>query len=353
MGPNIREQQVFGFRELYRPQTEEPEVDIVAVHGLNGHAINTWTAENPRKGDEPICWLKHQDFLPKYISRARVLTWGYNANISSLKGPTSSNRILQHAQSLVQQLQGDRTLNGTSEKPIIFVCHSLGGIVVKRALAYSEGRTGPKNSHLRSIFTCTYGIIFFGTPHNGSSKAQLLNSLQKVTRLTIPRRILRVESNLAKALEEESETLQNITDQFVALMSNFHLMFLWEQERTSIPGLGASYIVDESSAAPGLPDVERCGIAADHREMCRFVSSSNQGFLTVVDALQRYSRAAPEEIKTRHAQELWLSKARQQGEVMGLMKKLGGPPVHPDALLPFPVEESVSSVARFINQREQ
>ncbi|KIW24354.1 uncharacterized protein PV07_10073 [Cladophialophora immunda] len=346
MGSKIPEQ-VFGFRELYRPQNEEPELDIVAVHGLNGHAINTWTAESPMKGGEPICWLNHPDFLPKFISRARVLTWGYNANVSSMKGPTSSDRILQHAQSLVQQLQGDRTLKGATERPIIFLCHSLGGIVVKRALAYSESRTGPKNSHLHSIFTCTYGIIFFGTPHHGSSKAQLLSSLQKVTRLTIPKRILRTESNLVKALEAESETLQNITDQFVALMSNFHLMFLWEQERTPIPGLGASYIVDESSAAPGLPDVERCGIAADHRGMCRFVSSSDQGFLTVIDALQRYSRAAPEEIKTRCARELWFLKAKHNGEAMELVRALGGPPMGTNALLPFPVKQNASEGPAF------
>jgi hypothetical protein len=65
---------------------------IVAVHGLNGDAMKTWTSGN-------ICWLNHPDLLPKYLKRARVLTWGYNANISSLTGKsTSSERILQHAQ---------------------------------------------------------------------------------------------------------------------------------------------------------------------------------------------------------------------------------------------------------------
>jgi hypothetical protein len=80
---------------------------IVAVHGLNGDALKTWTSE-----PEKICWLSHPDFLPKYVKNARVLSWGYNANISSLTGATpSSDRILQHAQTLVAQLHADRDVS--------------------------------------------------------------------------------------------------------------------------------------------------------------------------------------------------------------------------------------------------
>lgn len=53
------------------------------------------------------------DLLPKYLPNARILTWGYNANVLSLKGrTTSSDRVLQHAQTLVAQLQADREVRG-------------------------------------------------------------------------------------------------------------------------------------------------------------------------------------------------------------------------------------------------
>ena len=80
------------------------KTSIVAVHGINGDARRTWTSVASN-----VCWLNHTDLLPKYIKNARVLVWGYNANVTSSKGrSTSADRILQHAQTLVAQLQADR-----------------------------------------------------------------------------------------------------------------------------------------------------------------------------------------------------------------------------------------------------
>lgn len=113
-------------------------MDIVAVHGLYGDALKTWTFEGLK-----VPWLGDKDMLPKALPHARILTWGYNANVHSFMGSTSSDTIWDHAQTLVAQLQADREIEGASERPIIFVCHSLGGIIVKRvssALSQSEIR---------------------------------------------------------------------------------------------------------------------------------------------------------------------------------------------------------------------
>jgi protein SERAC1 len=44
---------------------------------------------------------------------------------------------------------------------------------VKNALAYST-RTSSNVEHLHSIFTSTFAILFFGTPHNGTEKLNWL-----------------------------------------------------------------------------------------------------------------------------------------------------------------------------------
>jgi protein SERAC1 len=172
-------------------------------------------------------------------------------------------------------------------------------------LAYSASRHASKITHLHWIYTCTFAILFFGTPHHGSSKARLLGSLQK---LALPKGAFQIELSLVNALEEESETLQNITDQFAPLMSNFRIFFFWEQEKTDLK-YAKEYIVDETSAAPILDNTERCGIAADHRRMCRFESSTAQGFRTVVAALRRYGQEAPQVIRSR-----WIKTAAMLNE---------------------------------------
>lgn len=91
---------------------------IVAVHGLNGDNIKSWTSKA-----KDSCWLNHPSFLPKYIDRGRVLTWGYNANISTLMGKTtSSDRILQHAQTLIAELHADRDVRSPSDSFYLSFC---------------------------------------------------------------------------------------------------------------------------------------------------------------------------------------------------------------------------------------
>jgi alpha-beta hydrolase superfamily lysophospholipase len=106
----------------------EATVDIVLVHGLNGHPQNTWTAKNG------TFWPA--DLLPLTLKtvKARVLVYGYNADVWAFSGDksASSDMIHQHAQTLISTLAMERTIEGYDEHPIIWVAHSLGGILVKR-----------------------------------------------------------------------------------------------------------------------------------------------------------------------------------------------------------------------------
>lgn len=188
-------------------------------------------------------------------------------------------------------------------------------------MAYSASRAGPKITHLHSIYTCTYAILFFGTPHNGSSKARLLGSLQKLASFAIPKRAIDFDSSLVNALEEESETLQNITDQFAPLMANFRIFFFWEQEKTDLK-YTKDYIVDETSAAPILDNTERCGVAADHRGMCKFSSNTSQGFRTAVAALRRYTQEAPQVINGRRMKAIGIMHENQRHEAMEMLRAI-------------------------------
>ncbi|KAF4625977.1 hypothetical protein G7Y89_g12187 [Cudoniella acicularis] len=305
------EQQIYGLRELYRPKSGPIQADIVAVHGLNGGALSTWTASNGK------CWLGDPDFLPKYVPQSRVMTWGYNATV--VGKTTSSERVMHHAHTLVASLCADREFERATDRPIIFVCHSLGGNLVKRALAYAESRTVTRNMRYGSINTCTYGILFFGTPHLGSSKAKLAHSLQRMVSL-VPNGMIESSSSLLKSLEEESETLQNINDHFAPLMPKYQISFYWETEKTRLGGLTSDYIVEQDSAAPlMIANTERCGIEGDHRQMVKFEKNTDQGFKIAAGALMRYTEEAQMVVGARYARSEDLDFERRKFDALEIL----------------------------------
>ncbi|RFN46776.1 protein serac1 [Fusarium flagelliforme] len=216
----------------------EAKVDIVLVHGLNGQPDTTWTANNN------VFWPL--DLLPAALkdSHANIMVYGYNADVySSCNDRTpSSNFIHQHAQSLVTNLTFHRRSEGTFKNPIIWVCHSLGGILVKRALLYSSDTHEPHLQDLRSIFVSTFGLIFLGTPHIGSDAASWGLVLQAMADAVIPKRVT---------------------------------------------------IVDANSAGPLLPGVTYYGIEATHSNMCKFESTSSPGFRNIATTIHQWVNKAP------------------------------------------------------------
>lgn len=103
-----------------------------------------------------------------------------------------------------------------------------------QALAYSASRTSKLVQHLHSIFVSTYAVLFLGTPHNGSSIANLASSGRRMIDAFVPSKIWDTEGQLLDALKAGSETLQNVTDMFAPLMKNFRIYFFWEQEKTDL-----------------------------------------------------------------------------------------------------------------------
>ncbi|KAH8698147.1 hypothetical protein GQ44DRAFT_633220, partial [Phaeosphaeriaceae sp. PMI808] len=91
---------------------------IIAIHGLGGHPQETWTEQGK-------IWLR--DFVPLKTPNVRTLTFGYNSTVAFGK---SVSNIKDFA---LQLLDGLRIIRKkATTRPLIFVCHSLGGIVFKK-----------------------------------------------------------------------------------------------------------------------------------------------------------------------------------------------------------------------------
>ena len=184
-------------------------VDIVAVHGLGGDALRTWTDPKSKK-----LWL--HDFLPADIEGTRIMSFRYNADAAF--GNTTAT-ISDCASDLLGSLAARRGNADETARPIVFIAHSLGGIVVKQALILSESE-----SKYTSVNHHTKGIFFFASPHKGSNFANYGNALAKLaTRL-----MNRPTPKLLNALQNNSQTLMELTTRFMILAPNFQIATFYE-----------------------------------------------------------------------------------------------------------------------------
>ncbi|KAK2757360.1 hypothetical protein FQN54_004874 [Arachnomyces sp. PD_36] len=307
----------YGLSQIYT--SKDPLVDIVLVHGLNGDPHKSWTAKKSK------CFWP-VDLLPNDLGdqRVRILTYGYDADVATFTDGASKSKLHVHAENLVARLAANRNRKKALDRPIIFVCHSLGGLIVKRALIYSRSLEHQHLEHTRSVFISTYGILFLGTPHNGSDIAKWATMLQSICSVALPKAFFDSSPQLVEALKTNNETLQNINRLFSDFLGKFHIYFFHEGKPMDLKGT-RRFIVDEESAAPTIDGVERMGIEADHSSMCKFESENSPGYESVFDAIQRYADDAPSTIKRRWAEELENRKIRRANEIAALSQsQMGG-----------------------------
>lgn len=293
----------------------DAKVDIVLVHGLNGDPQKTWTAKND------VFWPT--DLLPTSLrdARANILVYGYNADVYSKKHGSnpSDNFIYMHAQTLVTSLTHYRKDEQTSHNPIIWVCHSLGGILVKRALLYSNDLRSSQHEDYRSIYVATYGLVFLGTPHTGSDLAAWGTMLQAMSDAVVPRTFFQSESVLLRTLKRDNETLQNINIHFLDIYQRFKILMAHENHKSDLKGT-RMLIVDAHSASPQLPGVTYFSIEATHSGMCKFESRNAPGYRTIATALRDWVADAPDVITTRWRVEEDEKLARAKHEIEERMK---------------------------------
>ncbi|MCJ1240785.1 hypothetical protein MMC14_008789 [Varicellaria rhodocarpa] len=251
---------------------EKPDVDIIAVHGLNPtntefHAEATWTVEDK-------LWLR--DFLPSKLPSARVLLFGYNANVAF---ETSIAGVREQAINLLNRVASKR--EEAEERPIVFVAHSLGGIIVKRALVEAK-----LDDSYKSIREATYGIAFFGTPHQGGNFAKLGDIAASITR-----GVLRNPSNtFMEALKKDSLFSDTLVEDFRHQLEDYYVLSFFE----TLPMGKLGLIVDQKSAILGLAGLRERQIPMDanHTGVCKFESAEGDDYEQVSFNLVRLVKSA-------------------------------------------------------------
>ncbi|KAK2599136.1 hypothetical protein QQS21_005397 [Conoideocrella luteorostrata] len=244
------------FTFVDKSRQESDIVDIVALHGLNGHYRKTWTTTGA--AGKNVNWLK--DMLPQHIPNARIMSFGYDSSVQFSK---STSGINEFAEGLLADLMTCRNSNKEKERPLIFICHSLGGIVFKQALVRARER-----DHFTSLLRQIRGVAFFGTPHAGSTSAkfgEILATILKASTLGA-----NTNSKLVADLKSKSETLRGISKSFVDRSKALRILSFYETEKMDFLNF---QVVDQESARLNLPNEICIPISGNHVTMCKFSNS--------------------------------------------------------------------------------
>ncbi|CAL8574483.1 hypothetical protein XPA_000443 [Xanthoria parietina] len=260
-----------GLSVLYSPS--EADLDLVFIHGLGGSSLKTWSFARQTENFWPL-WLS-QD--PEFVA-TRILTFGYNADF---RGPSTILNITDFAKDLVSRMLTfeEETTDGSKirmgQRPILFVVHSMGGLVAKKA--YILGRQDPMCS---KVFEQVRGIVFLATPHGGASDAKLLNSILEASPFSTSRK------EYIAQLEPTSHMLQDINDQFSRICGELALVSFYETLRTVFARGVKKIIVERASAILGYPQEHSSPLVADHHSICKFASDSDENYICVKGILK-------------------------------------------------------------------
>ena len=215
--------------------------------------MKTWSWKRDVSYFWPV-WLTEEQGLSKF----RIFSFGYNSNF---KGAGTNLNTIDFAKDLLYSML---TFSGGMDegmpigsKPIIFVAHSMGGLVVKKAHVL-----GKHDKQYSTLIAQVFGIVFLATPHRGARYAKILNNILSTCPLGAPPKAYIAE------LDIHSSSLQDINEQFRVGCESLELASFFETQKTSF---GMTKVL----VSQGLNDEERLA------DKCRS-SRKSQGSLATL-----------------------------------------------------------------------
>ncbi|KAM5344762.1 hypothetical protein ACJ41O_010624 [Fusarium nematophilum] len=234
-------------------------IDVVAIHGLNGHYFKTWTDSATQ-----FNWLR--DAVPTVLPKARVMSFSYD---SALQFSKSASDIFDFADQLLEFLLAERRSSIEQARPIVFICHSLGGIVFKQGMIRAFER-----ERYTALLRKTIGVMFLATPHRGSAYANWARILARILKYAGRR----MKTQLSKDLEPKSRVLEQISRSFVERTEAMTIVSFYE---TSKLDYASAVIVEKESACLGLRNETLIPLNGNHRTICKY-RAENHGDLRII-----------------------------------------------------------------------
>jgi predicted alpha/beta hydrolase family esterase len=244
------------------------QADVIFVHGLDGGPFQTWQHDAKRQND---CWLY---WLANDAPQISVHTLEYAAISSEWLGPAMP--LGDRAKEVLNEL----ARRGIGRRPIVFVCHSLGGLLVKQLLRMaSEDAAGPG---WRPISDQARGVVFVATPHTGADLARTLRRIGWALRT----------SPAIDDLRPHAPPLRELNEWYRGFVKPRRVRTLcyYETYRTMATRFRclplAIKVVEEADADPGVDGARPMPLDADHRSICKPSKKDHQLCHAVLELVQ-------------------------------------------------------------------
>uniref|UniRef100_A0AAQ6A365 Protein SERAC1 n=1 Tax=Amphiprion ocellaris TaxID=80972 RepID=A0AAQ6A365_AMPOC len=250
---------------ILHPQTRDNQpikADVLFIHGILGAAFKTWrqkdrvTLEEKRgaesRDDYTECWPK--SWLAADCPNLRVLSVEYDSHLSDwmAKCPAENQRksLAYRSQELLKKLKQA----GVGERPVVWVAHSMGGLLVKKMLMDAS-----EDPDMQGLLQNTKGVMFYSVPHHGTFMAEY----------SVNVRYLLFPSIEVRELCKDSPALRNLNENFlnIAKEKEIKVLSFAETLPTNIGPMIKILVVPTQSANLGIGELIEVDV--DHLNICK------------------------------------------------------------------------------------
>ena len=261
--------ELFPIRGCDRP---ERRGDVIFVHGLNGNPREYWFP--PGEPDK---------FWPAWVGEdlPDVGVWSLGYENAALKPRQISlvSKFLQRGFAMPLEDRADNVLlrlesDHIGERPLVFITHSMGGLLIKEVLRTANDSTNPRR---KAIVEQTRGVCFIATPHIGSDLAKWASYFRTFLGISVATEELRPHEPHLRKLNQWYRDFVAPEDRRIKTLS------FYEMKPMGRVGL----VVAPGDADPGVPNAGLHPLDEDHASICKPGSKNHQIHLAVTDFIRR------------------------------------------------------------------
>jgi hypothetical protein len=242
---------------------------VVFVNGLGGDSIQTWRSGTDENTSWPH-WLALE-----FGTQIGVWSLGYAAAPTRWEGVRvpffggkdpdagAAMSLPRRAENALDRLVGA----GIGQRPLCFITHSLGGLLVKSILSRSaDSQFAPER--LQVVEQCR-GVLFLATPHHGSRLADLAGAIK-----------VYLPSVSTLDLKDNDDHLMDLYEWYRGYAPSHHILTrsYYENKETK----GVVIVVPRTSADPGVAGDTARGptpLDRDHLEISKPRNRDDQAYI--------------------------------------------------------------------------